>query len=544
MTGEMQISPFIVAIDGPAGSGKTTTARAVARHLGFLYVDTGAMYRAVALAALRLGLTPRDEDRIQSLVSDIDVSLRIEGGNQITLLNGESVDALIRSQEVSKAASDFSAVPSVRDAMVRLQRRVVEGQEGAVLEGRDIGTVVFPNAPCKIYLIADIETRARRRVRQLQELGMDADLDAVRKDITDRDANDSSRAHAPLRKSSDAIEVETTNTSIEEQVRMILALITPRYRKFRALPRIEVRIDPTAGFCWGVVRTIAIAEEELREGDPLVSLGDIIHNPQEVERMQHRGMKTIQHVELENLPDGSKVLIRAHGEPPSTYRIARERGIELIDATCPVVTKLQERVRKFYDEGYQVVIFGKKDHAEVVGLRGVCHDDCLVVKSLDEAASTITLDRPTVLFSQTTMDKPTFHAIREFLEGRIRDLVVESMEEIATEFHAKDTICGQVSGRDQKLRAFAASCDVMLFVAGRKSSNGKVLFEICHDANPRSYFLEDVSELNWQWLEGATRVGISGATSTPQWHMEQLRDAIIAHVATKDNRPDADNEDS
>ena len=287
-----------------------------------------------------------------------------------------------------------------------------------------------------------------------------------------------------------------------------------------------VTIDTSAGFCWGVVRTIQIAEEELQRGNALVSLGDIIHNPKEIGRMEGLGMRVIDHADLDTLPDGTKVLIRAHGEPPATYRHASARGIQLVDATCPVVTKLQERIRKFHDDGYQIVIFGKRDHAEVIGLRGVVRDECVVVLSLEEAKASVALDRKTVLFSQTTMDKPTFHAIREYLARRIRELIVDSMEELAVEFHAKDTICGQVSGREQKLRAFARENDVVLFVAGRKSSNGKVLFDICRDANARAHFIEGTDEIDPAWLAGADRIGITGATSTPQWLMNEVRIAV------------------
>lgn len=288
----------------------------------------------------------------------------------------------------------------------------------------------------------------------------------------------------------------------------------------------NVRIDPTAGFCWGVVRTIDVAEQELRSGNALVSLGDIIHNPKETARLDALGMKTIDHAQMEELPDGTRVLIRAHGEPASTYRLAKQLGLELIDATCPIVTKLQERIRKYYLDGWQVVIFGKKEHAEVIGLRGVCEDNCAVIKTLDEARDAVDLSRRTVLFSQTTMDRSTFQEIRDFLRGRIAEFQEGSMEEIANDFHAKETICGQVSGREKKLRAFAEDNDVMIFVAGRKSSNGKVLFHICEEANPRTYFIEDLEEIESSWFEGVTNVGISGATSTPHWLMNEVQSYI------------------
>lgn len=292
----------------------------------------------------------------------------------------------------------------------------------------------------------------------------------------------------------------------------------------------RITVDQNSGFCWGVVRTIDIAEQELRDAKRLYSLGDIIHNPVEIDRLGKQGLKTITHAELESAKD-AKVLIRAHGEPPDTFRRAKELGIELIDATCPVVTKVQERIRKFYDKGYQVVIFGKKDHAEVVGLVGHTNGTAIVIKSLEEV-SKLDVTKKTVLFSQTTMDKATFYALRDEIKLRIKaEFEVGTFEEMAIDFHAKDTICGQVSGRDKKLREFAHANDVVIFVAGRKSSNGKVLYEIAKSENPKTYFIEDEKEMQAEWLNGADTVGISGATSTPQWLMERVKSSIEEMVS-------------
>jgi len=285
-----------------------------------------------------------------------------------------------------------------------------------------------------------------------------------------------------------------------------------------------VTVDQNSGFCWGVVRTIEIAEQEMERHGTLSSLGPVIHNPQEIGRLAALGMDVVSREDFPTLA-GKTVLIRAHGEPASTYELARKHGVTLVDATCPVVTKVQERIRRYYDRGYQIIIFGKKEHAEVVGLNGQINNEAVIVRSVEEISS-IDVTRKTVLFSQTTMDKGTFRKIASILKERISDFEVATFEESAVDFHAKDTICGQVSGRDAKLRGFAAANDVMIFVAGRNSSNGKVLFDICRDANPRSHFIENADELRPEWIQGAARIGISGATSTPQWLMNQIKEAV------------------
>ena len=289
----------------------------------------------------------------------------------------------------------------------------------------------------------------------------------------------------------------------------------------------EVKIDPSSGFCWGVVRTVEKAEETLanHDGKKVYILGQIIHNPKETHRLEEKGLITITHDDLETIDvTNSKVLIRAHGEPPSTYDTVKSKGIELIDATCPLVTSLQKRVFKFHQEGYQIVIFGKKDHAEVIGLRGVCDDDCVVIKTVEEALNLVNFSKKTVLISQTTMDKLTFYEIKDALEKRVSEFVDGG--DIQDYFLTKDTLCRAVYGREDKLIEFARNNDVMIFVAGKNSSNGKSLFHVCEGANQRSYFIEEMSEIDESWFEGAQKVGITGATSTPHWYMEQVKSKV------------------
>ncbi|MCK6606061.1 MAG: 4-hydroxy-3-methylbut-2-enyl diphosphate reductase [Ignavibacteriaceae bacterium] len=287
-----------------------------------------------------------------------------------------------------------------------------------------------------------------------------------------------------------------------------------------------VSIDKSAGFCWGVVRAIDFAENELQSVSKVYCLGDIIHNTTEVKRLNELGLETVSVNDFPNLERGSKILIRAHGEPPETYAKARQFGLEIIDATCPIVTRVQERVRKFVDQDYQVVIYGKKDHAEVIGINGVTGYTAIVVKNVEDALEKVDFKKPTVLFTQTTMDKRDFKELAEALKQRCEELVVGSIEETAVQFHAKDTICGQVSGRERKLQQFASENDIIVFTAGRKSSNGKVLHDIAKAANQRTYFAETIDEIDWSWFEGVEKVGISGATSTPHWVMQQFKEVI------------------
>ena len=279
----------------------------------------------------------------------------------------------------------------------------------------------------------------------------------------------------------------------------------------------KIEIDEGSGFCFGVTTAIKKAEEELATGSELYCLGDIVHNGMECERLHNMGLKTINHDEFATLHD-KKVLLRAHGEPPSTYLEAQANGIEIIDATCPVVLQLQRRIKRQYDANpeAQIVIFGKNGHAEVLGLVGQTDQKAIVIEHADEACR-LDLSRDIYLYSQTTKSLDEFHAIIDYIQAHISPEAT---------FKSFDTICRQVANRMPNICSFATKHDLILFVSGRKSSNGKVLFNACKAKNPHTYLIEGPEEIDSAWLSGAESIGICGATSTPKWLMEKVATAL------------------
>lgn len=282
-----------------------------------------------------------------------------------------------------------------------------------------------------------------------------------------------------------------------------------------------IEVDEKSGFCFGVINAIKYAEKELDESNELYCLGDIVHNDTEVNRLERKGMKTINYEQLKYL-NNKKVLFRAHGEPPSVYKLAKERNIDLVDATCPVVVQLQKKIKTKYqssrDINAQIVIYGKKGHAEVNGLVGQTNGDAIVISNIEEV-ELLDMERPVILFSQTTQSLKTFMQIIEIIKSRISENVL---------FEYQDTICRQVSNRVNHIQEFASGKELVFFVAGAKSSNGKVLFEYCKKGNERSIFLSSSDQLTKDMLMPMPKtIGICGATSTPMWQMQEVKDKIM-----------------
>lgn len=278
---------------------------------------------------------------------------------------------------------------------------------------------------------------------------------------------------------------------------------------------LSVHIDPNSGFCFGVVYAIEMAEEILDQEGHLYCLGDIVHNDEEVKRLEKKGLQIINHEELQRIHN-TNVLIRAHGEPPATYQTAIANNLTLIDASCPVVLKLQNRIKNSYDRQDNLYIYGKHGHAEVIGLLGQTNGEAVVFEKLEEL-DLGSMPRQITLYSQTTKSTNNFYQI------------VESLTSAGIQVNTNDTICRQVSNRDRELRIFASQYDKIVFVSGTKSSNGKVLFSICKESNPNSFFISHKDDLRSDWFLPQEQIGICGATSTPMWLMKEVKNELLSY---------------
>jgi 4-hydroxy-3-methylbut-2-en-1-yl diphosphate reductase len=272
---------------------------------------------------------------------------------------------------------------------------------------------------------------------------------------------------------------------------------------------LKVEIAPGSGFCFGVTKAIKRAEDELNSGYTVYSLGEIVHNDEEIERLAAKGLKTISHDEFAGLKN-SRVLFRAHGEPPESYLLALRNDNDVIDASCPIILKLQEKIQMSYAAGERIYIFGKHNHPEIIGLNGKINNHATVFEDISEL-NLSGLPKSITLYSQTTKGLRQFHD------------VIDILKEAGIEVQVHDTVCRHVSNREDKLSAFASSMDVIVFVSGKNSSNGRQLFEICRNANPHSYFITKASEVNTTWFRNDERAGVCGATSTPLWLIEEVK---------------------
>jgi (E)-4-hydroxy-3-methyl-but-2-enyl pyrophosphate reductase/cytidylate kinase len=484
---------IIIAIDGPAASGKSSTARRLAQRLGYIYLDTGAMYRACALEARKKAIALEDIPAISAMMDTLDITIAQSPHGNILMLHGKDITDAIRSEEVSNLASAISAIPIVREKMVSLQRKL--GRDKAVvLDGRDIGTVVFPQAELKIFMIADVEERAKRRYRELQDKGVIASYDKVLKELQERDFNDSNRSIAPLKPAADSISIDTSHMGLEEQVELLYKLALQRIRSVAPL-----MLAQHSGFCFGVRRAIKLALDAAMQSPdkPVYTLGEIIHNPQFVKELEEQNIHVAKNAS--EIID-SIVIIRSHGIAKNEEQLLIEGGNTIIDATCPYVKRTHELVQEMCEQGYPVVILGDSHHPELIGMVSYGNQETTVVAAGEEP--NIIGKQKLAVISQTTQKLENLQALVDKLLPECKELRIFN------------TICIATSKRQDATETLAETSDLMIVIGGHNSSNTKMLHSIC-SKHTSCMHIETEAELDQNMISTATQIGITAGASTP-----------------------------
>jgi len=496
---------IIVAIDGPAASGKSTTAKLLAQKLGYVYIDTGAMYRACALQAKRERIPIDDLSAIIPMLERIEIKISDAGGRDIIWLNGEDVSQQIRTPEISAAASAISAIPCVRYKMVDLQRKL--GKEGGVvLEGRDIGTYVFPEAEAKYFMVADLEVRAKRRFKELAEKGIKTSFEDVLQELKTRDEADANRALAPLKPAEDAILIDTSNLTIEEQVHKLYTITCKIIEKAEkndtgieaTTKKVKIRLANYSGYCFGVRRAIQMAKEAKVTEKPVWTLGELIHNPGIVRELEEQGIHIAHNaVDIKN----STVIIRSHGITREEYNALQENNNEIIDATCPYVKRTHKILQQIVQEGYAVLILGDRQHPEVIGMLSYGNDNTFVVGA-EESLPEIEEKRLAVI-AQTT----------QRIE-KLQELVFKLLPKVG-ELRVFNTICIATTQRQKATEELAQASDVMFVIGGLNSSNTRALAKLSSLSCP-TYHIEDEKQLAEIDISSYKKIGITAGASTPE----------------------------
>ena len=541
-----------IAIDGPAGAGKSTIAKKVAAALGCVYVDTGAMYRAMALYLLRRGLQPDDAKgdpdgftaRVTAECANADISIAYRDSEQVVLLGDEDVSRLIRTEEVSGMASVSSAVGPLREKLVELQRRLA-ARTAVVMDGRDIGTVVLPDAAVKVFLTASVEERARRRYLEYKNRHMDPlpSISEIEQDIADRDHRDMTRENSPLRRAEDALLVDSSEMTIDEVCETILniynikcfgtgANLPDTIRRpadlvqgleHASLRRPLVITAATAGFCSGVQQAVDTVYEEAGKGGRIFTYGPIIHNEVVVEDLAQRGVRVIHSPEeiglIQDQSEGTggeaTIVIRSHGVPKTLFEKIRSSGAKCVDTTCTFVKRIHEIVEKESREGKQIVIIGNHGHAEVEGTMGWSVTPAVVLETAEEAMNLgIAPDTPLCVVAQTTFNGSKFEELVAILRKKGYNVLMYN------------TICNATRLRQSEARTISSIADVMIVIGGKGSSNTAKLYEICRAECERTFYVQTVDDLNLH-LSGTEKIiGITAGASTPKNIIEEVQNNV------------------
>ncbi len=497
-----------IAIDGPAGSGKSTVAKLVALDLNFVYIDTGAMYRALALKAHRLKIEFSDESSMVEMMNHTYFSLSENG---ITL-DGRPLGEEIRTSEVSMLSSDIARYPYVRTYLTEQQRNLSR-QGNVVMEGRDIGTVVLPDAELKIFLTASIEERARRRYAEHLSSLKEIDYESVLQEMKVRDFNDSSRKIAPLKPAKDAILLDTTGLSISEVVQKVVAMAKKRQR---------VLLSKSVGFCYGVDRAVNEAIKILKSGKSVFATGEIVHNEDVMKKLKGLGLEIIEDISSYDSVDGIAI-IRAHGIDPESEKRLREVFTEVIDLTCPIVYNVFSLAVDLQARGSFVVVFGKRNHPEVTALSGRL-ERYLIVEPGEDYSSVVdslkAIEHVTVI-SQTTMNTDDFKDFSSFLEENLGGRV---------EIH--NTICRVTVERESEAKRLAREADTVIVVGGKNSSNTRKLLDIIRRLGKRAIHVQTTGDLPHEEMG---KIGVISGTSTPYDQIQKILDYIDNKREVTDN---------
>jgi|GEM_PF-11546 len=541
-----------IAIDGPAGAGKSTIAKKVAASLGCVYVDTGAMYRAMALYLHRRGLKPEDaaDDpdgftaRVSAECVNADISIAYRNGEQVVLLEGENVSSLIRTEQVSNMASVSSAVGPLRVKLVELQQKLA-ASTSVVMDGRDIGTVVLPDAAVKIYLTASVEERARRRYLEYKEKNVDPlpPISEIEQDIAQRDHRDMTRENSPLRRAEDAVLVDSSDMTIDEVCETILNIYNVKCfgtgaelpdtirrpadlahgLEHAVLHRPVVITAATAGFCSGVQKAVDTVYEEAGKGGRIYTYGPVIHNEVVVDDLARRGVRVIRSPEeigrIRESADGSgdtaTIVIRSHGVPKTLFEQIRASGANCVDTTCTFVKRIHEIVEKESREGKQIVIIGNHGHAEVEGTMGWSVTPAIVLETADEAENvSLPLETPLCVVAQTTFNGSKFEELVAILRKKGYNVLMNN------------TICNATRLRQSEARTISSIADVMIVIGGKGSSNTAKLYEICKAECERTFYVQTVDDLSLR-LSGTEKIiGITAGASTPKNIIEEVQNNV------------------
>ncbi len=488
---------YQIAIDGPAGAGKSTIAKRVAKQLDYIYVDTGAMYRAMALYFVKNGIDIKDEDAINKAVNNIDISIKYENDAQQVYLNDENVTAFLRTEEVGNTASVTSAYAKVREKLVELQRKLGK-TNNVVMDGRDIGTMVLVDADVKVYLTASVEARAQRRYKELLEKNEPCNLEDIKADIEDRDYRDMNRDISPLRQAEDAILIDSSDMTIDEVTEKIIRLT-------------KVRLAKTAGFCFGVKRAVDIAYENVDKGN-VYTLGPIIHNEEVVKDLEKQGVIALKdESQLGCVKENSTVIIRSHGVAKQVYDLLEEKKVNIIDATCPFVKKIHNIVKEASDNGDFIVIIGNEGHPEVEGIKGWSNSDTVVIDDAQMIENlNIEKNKKISIVSQTTFNYKKFQDLVEIFVKKGYNVIV------------RNTICNATQDRQKEARELAASVDAMIVVGSKSSSNTRKLYEICKSECDNTAYVQTCNDLDMSLYKNSDSIGITAGASTPKNIIEEV----------------------